>query len=125
MKEAFEKITKRLEDAKEQALKLWDGNSRYKGFCQAIDIVNQVAEEYKDRIFINGQCCWQSCACTEKCQECNRYTLSDVDFDWYESIEAWDDEFGSDKNVGSNDGWIPCSGCKDCQHKECEHYGKV
>lgn len=22
-------------------------------------------------------------------------------------------------------GWIPCSGCKDCQHKECEHYGKV
>ena len=25
----------------------------------------------------------------------------------------------------SNDGWIPCSGCKDCQHKECEHYGKV
>lgn len=25
----------------------------------------------------------------------------------------------------SNDRWIPCSGCKDCQHKECEHYGKV
>lgn len=24
-----------------------------------------------------------------------------------------------------NNGWIPCSGCKDCQHKECEHYGKV
>lgn len=24
-----------------------------------------------------------------------------------------------------NDGWIPCSGCEDCQHKECEHHGKV
>lgn len=24
-----------------------------------------------------------------------------------------------------NDGWIPCSGCSECKHKECEHYGKV
>ena len=24
-----------------------------------------------------------------------------------------------------NGGWIPCSGCADCNHKECEHYGKV
>ncbi len=24
-----------------------------------------------------------------------------------------------------NNGWIPCSGCKDCKNKECEHYGKV
>lgn len=24
-----------------------------------------------------------------------------------------------------NDGWIPCSGCKDCKSKECEHYGKI
>ena len=22
-------------------------------------------------------------------------------------------------------GWIPCSGCKECHHKECEHYGEV
>ena len=22
-------------------------------------------------------------------------------------------------------GWIPCSGCKDCKNKECEHNGKV
>ena len=21
--------------------------------------------------------------------------------------------------------WIPCSGCIDCKHKECENYGKV
>lgn len=24
-----------------------------------------------------------------------------------------------------NGGWIPCSECKDCKHKECENYGKV
>lgn len=24
-----------------------------------------------------------------------------------------------------DNGWIPCSGCSDCQHKECKHYGKV
>ena len=24
-----------------------------------------------------------------------------------------------------NDGWIACSGCADCEHKECENYGKV
>lgn len=22
-------------------------------------------------------------------------------------------------------GWIPCSGCKECHHKEREHYGEV
>ena len=24
-----------------------------------------------------------------------------------------------------NNGWIPCSGCIDCKHKECDHHGKV
>ncbi len=24
-----------------------------------------------------------------------------------------------------NDGWIPCKGCSDCKHTECEHYGKI
>ena len=24
-----------------------------------------------------------------------------------------------------NNGWISCSGCADCEHKECENYGKV
>lgn len=24
-----------------------------------------------------------------------------------------------------NGGWVPCSGCKECHHKECEHYGEV
>lgn len=21
--------------------------------------------------------------------------------------------------------WTPCSGCADCTHKECEHYGNI
>ena len=33
-------------------------------------------------------------------------------------------KYGKDTNVLGN-GWIPCSGCSDCQHKECEHYRKV
>ena len=24
-----------------------------------------------------------------------------------------------------NNEWIPCHGCADCEHKECENYGKV
>ena len=40
------------------------------------------------------------------------------------------EEFATDINVGTKvsempTGWIPCSGCKDCQHKECEHYGEI
>lgn len=31
----------------------------------------------------------------------------------------------SENVIESSSGWIPCSGCKDCKHKECEHYGKV
>ena len=30
-----------------------------------------------------------------------------------------------DFNVEYNNGWISCSGCIDCKHKECENYGKV
>lgn len=112
MQKYFEKIIERLKKQKEKSAYITDGIANRRiydnGIKNAIEIVNQVAEECKDRIFINGQCCWQSCACTEKCQECNRYTLSDADIDWYESIEDWDDEFGKDTNVGSNDGWIPC-----------------
>lgn len=29
------------------------------------------------------------------------------------------------KSSDCSSGWIPCSVCKDCEHKECEHHGKV
>ena len=41
-----------------------------------------------------------------------------------EIVKQEAEKFGTDTNVGSK-GWIPCSGCADCNHKECEHYGKV
>ena len=41
-----------------------------------------------------------------------------------EIVKQEAEKFGTDTNVGSN-GWIPCSGCADCEHKECENYGKV
>ena len=41
-----------------------------------------------------------------------------------EIVKQEAEKFGRDTNVGSN-GWIPCSGCSDCEHKECENYGKV
>ena len=41
-----------------------------------------------------------------------------------EIVKQEAEKFGIDTNVGSN-GWIPCSGCSDCEHKECENYGKV
>ena len=44
--------------------------------------------------------------------------------DAIEIVKHEAEKFGSDTNVGSN-GWIPCSGCSDCEHKECENYGKV
>ena len=42
----------------------------------------------------------------------------------YSIVQEVTEEFATDTNVGTN-GWIPCSGCKDCKNKECEHYGKV
>ena len=39
---------------------------------------------------------------------------------WYKAIEIVKQEAEQ-----YNNGWIPCSGCIDCKHKECENYGKV
>ena len=41
-----------------------------------------------------------------------------------EIVKQEAEKFGTDTNVGSN-GWISCSGCIDCKHKECDHHGKV
>lgn len=56
------------------------------------------AEKYKNAI-IDGKYCFQTCACTEKCDKCNR--LCNGDIDWYENIDDWTEEY--------NNSWIPCS----------------
>ena len=49
---------------------------------KSIEIVNQLAEEYKDKEY-----CWQECASTEHCKECSR--LGNGDIDYFESIDDW------------------------------------
>ena len=44
---------------------------------------------------MDGEYCWQSCWCTDRCGECN--CLCNGDIDYYESYDA------------INDGWIPSS----------------
>ena len=45
----------------------------------------------------------------------------------YEVSDSVDDliEIVKQEAEKYNNGWIPCSGCIDCEHKECENYGKV
>jgi hypothetical protein len=65
----------------------------------AIKIVNELAEEYKDNAMIEGQYCWQTCGSTEHCKECNR--LCNGSIDYYENYDFMAEEYKG--------GWIPCS----------------
>ena len=114
----FEKIIEKLEERKQLHNRMIDYENKNgtvsEEFQQrkavevleyAIKIVNQVAAEYNN-VMIDGKYCFQICACTEKCDKCIR--LCNGDTDWYENIDNWTEEFGTDTNVGSNV-WIPCS----------------
>ena len=87
MQEVFENIIKKLESLEKVFIK---GNSHNvaAGIIKAIEIVNQEAEKYNNAI-IDGKYCFQSCACTEKCDKCSR--LRNGDIDWYENIDDWTD----------------------------------
>ena len=65
----------------------------------AISIVNQLVEEHKDNVMIDGQYCWQTCGSTEHCKECNR--LCNGSIDYYENYDFMAEEYKV--------GWIPCS----------------
>lgn len=88
MNKAFEKIIEKLEE--KQDIFLYDdsdyGEGKYNAFDEAIEIVKQEAEQYNNAI-IDGKYCFQSCACTEKCDKCSR--LCNGDIDWYENIDNW------------------------------------
>ena len=94
MQEVFEEIIEKLKSESHWTESTFDED----GYCNddseevvylhnAIEIVNQVASEYGDKTTIDGQYCWQTCACTEMCDKCNR--LSNGDIDYYESIEPY------------------------------------
>ena len=89
MNKAFKKILERLEELntidcqmETVTCRKWD----YGTIVKAIEIVKQEAEQYNNAI-IDGKYCFQSCACTEKCDKCSR--LCNGDIDWYENIDNW------------------------------------
>ena len=94
MQEVFENIIERLERLKTTCELGMIENGRYVLRDKAIEIVKQEAEKCKS-IYMDGEYCWQSCWCTDRCGECNR--LCNGDIDYYESYDA------------RNNGWIPCS----------------
>lgn len=93
MQEVFEKIIEKLKEIS-IFMTTCDG---YGANCVSVgtieEIVKQEAEQCKS-IYMDGEYCWQSCWCTDRCGECNR--LCNGDIDYYESYDA------------RNNGWIPC-----------------
>lgn len=85
MNEFIEKLIGRLEGAKSQENtpidNIWN-NSVNECICR----VNQLAEEHKDNVTIDGQYCWQTCGATEHCKECNR--LCNGSIDYYENYDC-------------------------------------
>ena len=84
MNKVFDKVVEELE----MEMKASSGYSaeRVSAFSRAIEIVKQEAEKYNNAI-IDEKYCFQSCACTEKCDKCSR--LCNGDIDWYENIDNW------------------------------------
>lgn len=81
------------------------GNLDYE---KTIQIINELAEEYEP--------------CTKSCTDCEAYDL--VKHNCPKFCKVIKETVEEVKENHNND-WIPCSGCEDCQHKECEHYGKI
>ena len=92
MNSVFEKIIEEFEKLADEAYKSYcigfnsDDRAEYDAYINAIEIVKQEAKKYNNAI-IDGKYCFQSCACTEKCDKCSR--LRNGDIDWYENIDNW------------------------------------
>ena len=86
MQSVFEKIIEKL-DKERSIFKTVELNV---AMNKAIEIVKQKANDYSN-VIIDGKYCFQTCACTEKCHQCNR--LCNGDIDWYENIDDWNEEF--------------------------------
>ena len=87
MNKEFEKIIEKLEEEKVKGIYDYSSIIGEKNvWYKAIEIVKQEAEKYNNAI-IDGKYCFQSCACTEKCDKCSR--LRNGDIDWYENIDNW------------------------------------
>ena len=118
MQEIFGKIKKRFKEKRDKYENLADGSNfdgyyeeelKYFGmqeaYEEAIEIVNQVAEEYKNGHFgcnSNGQ--------HEKCKDCGlRGECSHCNTEWFAEYSNSEIPNMSEKSTSSNHGWIPCS----------------
>lgn len=82
----------------------------------AIEIVKKETWQHNN-VIIDGKYCFQSCACTEKCDKCSR--LCNGDIDWYENIDNWTEYY--------NNGWIQCSERLPEEYTVlcCDNYGEM
>ena len=104
MNSVFEKIIEKLEKEKMSYFLTIANTGDKKLDCayehtgdaldKAIEIVKQEAKQYNNAI-IDGKYCFQSCACTEKCDKCSRLCNGDIDCDksdncnCYECLLKW------------------------------------
>ena len=105
MNKVFEKIIEKLKEEKMSYFLTIANTGDEKLDCayehtgdaldKAIEIVKQEAGQYNNAI-IDGKYCFQSCACTEKCDKCSR--LCNGDIDWYENIDDWTDGYEDDED---------------------------
>ena len=118
MQAAFEKIIEKLNSKKAYFQRFYEceGKSEHDAdlnkstqlaFDDAIEIVKQEAEKYEE--------------CYKDCGDCEAYNKEKHHCPKFCKVIK-----ETVKEIEENDnGWIPCSGCIDCKHKECENYGKV
>ena len=110
MNKVFEKIIEKLEELHERYINQYGavgGNPMAFSVKECMEIVKQEAAAYEE--------------CYKDCGDCEAYNKEKHHCPKFcKVIKETVKEIEENHN-----GWIPCSGCIDCKHKECENYGKV
>ena len=110
MQTVFEKIIEKLEELHEIYINQYGavgGNPMAFSVKECMEIVKQEAEKYEE--------------CYKDCGDCEAYNKEKHHCPKFCKVIK-----ETVKEIEENHkGWIACSGCIDCKHKECENYGKV
>ena len=110
MQTVFEKIIEKLEELHERYINQYGavgGNPMAFSVKECMEIVKQEAEKYEE--------------CYKDCGDCEAYNKEKHHCPKFcKVIKETVKEIEENHN-----GWISCSECIDCKHKECENYGKV
>lgn len=127
MNEAFEKIISQIRE-----LANYNGDA-YLDSADVIEIVQDVAEKYSyPSEWFNSGLLKRIADYFSSVYEGDDKTAPKMELSVYElreiaslHIEKCKLQAEINKSKDDNGGWIACSGCKECHHKECEHYGEV